>query len=136
MISLTKNISSIQFFSNFFSKNVAFTKFLLKKCDSKSPYFHTSLWCEGDVSASAKCCAATILSQNFVKLTFRDSPKSSENVWILVNSWLSSYLWAGNLLWLTYLISFVVVWFLVNSLPIRRGQKFYKNSHLKRCESV
>ena len=30
-----KKISSNQLFSNFFSKNVAFTKFLPKKCESK-----------------------------------------------------------------------------------------------------
>ena len=33
-----KNISSNQLFSKFFSKNVAFTKFLPKKCESKFPF--------------------------------------------------------------------------------------------------
>ena len=32
-----KKISSSQLFRIFFSKNVAFTKFLSKKCDSKFP---------------------------------------------------------------------------------------------------
>ena len=34
-----KKISSNQLFSIFFGKNVTFTKFLLKKCDSKFPQF-------------------------------------------------------------------------------------------------
>ena len=32
-----KNISSNQLFSDFFSKNVGFTKFLPEKCESKFP---------------------------------------------------------------------------------------------------
>ena len=40
-----KNISSNQLFSNFFSKNGAFTKFLPKKRESKFPELsHCALW--------------------------------------------------------------------------------------------
>ena len=44
---IEKNISSNQLFSNFFSNNVGFTKFLPKKCESMYVNFYdTILHCE------------------------------------------------------------------------------------------
>ena len=55
-----KNISSNQLFGDFFSKNVAFTKFLPKKCEREYPQCSVE---------KTRNCLSHFFDKNFVKVT-------------------------------------------------------------------